>query len=86
MSLFELTDVVYRECKMPICLTSKTNEPAIQYRHHRIEVTRVGKGWRASIFAPKAMRPLAASPSNLEKSDKEEIVTEAKRVIDADLA
>jgi hypothetical protein len=46
----------------------------------------VGKGWRASIFAsPNAMRPLADSPSNLEKSEKKEIVAQAKRVIDAHL-
>jgi len=45
----------------------------------------VGKGWRASIFAPNGKRPLADSPSNLEKSDKEEVVAQAKRVIDAHL-
>jgi hypothetical protein len=70
---------------MPTCLTSESNDPLIQYRHHRIEVSRVGKGWRASIFAPSAIRPLADNPSNLEKSDKKEIVAEAKRVIDAHL-
>jgi hypothetical protein len=70
---------------MPMCLTSEPNEPPIQYRHYRIEVSRVGKGWRASIFAPNATRPLADSPSNLEKSDKQEIVAQAKRVIDAHL-
>jgi hypothetical protein len=31
------------------------------------------------------MRPLDDSPSNLEKSDKKEIVAQAKRVIDAHL-
>jgi hypothetical protein len=81
--------------EMPMCLTSETNEPPIQYRHHRIEVSRVGKGWievsrvgkgwRASIFAPNAMRSLADSPSNLEKSDQKEIVAQAKRVIDTHL-
>jgi hypothetical protein len=71
--------------EMPTCLTFETNEPPIQYRHHRIEVSRVGRGWRASIFAPNAMRPLDDSPSNLEKSDKKEIVAQAKRVIDAHL-
>ena len=70
---------------MPTCLTSESNDPPIQYRHHRIEVSRVGKGWRASIFAPNAMRPLADSPSNLEKSDKKEIVAQAKGIIDAHL-
>jgi hypothetical protein len=68
-------------------LTSKTNdEPAVQYRRYGIEVSRVGKGWRASIFAPNAKRPLADSPFNLEKSEKEQTVAEAKRVIDAHLS
>ena len=63
---------------MPVYLASKPNEPPIQYGHYRIDVSRVGKGWRASIYAPNATHPLADSPSNLEKSDKNEILTEAK--------
>ena len=70
---------------MPMYLTSRPNEPTVRYRDYRIEITQVGKGWRASIFAPQAARPLADSPSNLEKSDKQDILTEAKRVIDAHL-
>ena len=52
----------------------------------RIEVTSVGKGWRASIFEPGSNRALADSPFNLEKSRSEEIVAEAKRIIDARFA
>ena len=55
----------------------------IEYKGYRIKVSSVGKGWRASIFAPGSTRPLADSPSNLEKSRTEEIVAEAKRIIDA---
>jgi hypothetical protein len=55
----------------------------IEYRGYRIEVSPVGKGWRATIFALGSTRPL--SPSNLEKSRAEEIVAEAKRTIDARL-
>jgi hypothetical protein len=55
----------------------------IEYKGYRIEVSHVGKGWRAAIFAPGSTRPLADSPSNLEKSSTEEIVAEAKRIIDA---
>jgi hypothetical protein len=62
------------------------NEPTIRYKGYRIELSRVGKGWRASIFVQNAARPLADSPFNLEKSDKKEIVVEAKRVIDAHLS
>ena len=55
----------------------------IEYKGYRIQVSPVGKGWRAAIFAPGSTRPLAESPSNLEKSRTEEIVAEAKRIIDA---
>jgi hypothetical protein len=55
----------------------------IEYRGFRIEVSHVGRGWRAAILAPGSTRALADSPSNLEKSSTEEIVAEAKRIIDA---
>jgi hypothetical protein len=58
---------------------------AIEYKGFRIEVSPVGKGWRAAIFSPGTIRAWADSPSNLEKSSKEDIVGEAKRVIDARL-
>ena len=54
----------------------------IQYKGYRIESSPVGKGWRASIYAPGASSPWANSPTNLEKSSEEEIVAEAKRIID----
>jgi hypothetical protein len=68
----------------------KCNEPrcamtALEYKGHRIEVSPVGKGWRAAIFAPGSTRAIADSPSNLEKSRSEEIVADAKRIIDARL-
>jgi hypothetical protein len=56
---------------------------AIEYKGYRIEVSSVGKGWRAAIFAPGSTRALADSPSNLEKSRTEEIIAQAKRIIDA---
>lgn len=58
----------------------------IEYKRFRIEVCRVGKGWRASIYSPGSTSPMSNSPANLEKSGMEEIVDEAKRVIDALLA
>jgi hypothetical protein len=57
----------------------------VEYKGHRIDVSPVGKGWRATIFAPGSTRAFADSPSNLEKSRSEEIVAEAKRIIDARL-
>jgi hypothetical protein len=61
------------------------NVTAIEYGGHRIQVSHVGKGWRASIFSPGSTRALADSPSNLEKSRKEEIFAEAKGIVDARL-
>jgi hypothetical protein len=60
-----------------------TNVTGIEYRGYRIQVSHVGKGWRASIFSPGSIRALADSPSNLEESRKEEIFAEAKRIVDA---
>jgi hypothetical protein len=69
---------------MPI-LKPTSFATTIQYKGYRIEVSAVGKGFRASIFPPTATRPLANSPCNLEKSEEIEIVAEAKRLIDAHL-
>ena len=55
----------------------------IEYEGYRIEMNSVGTGGRAAIFAPGSTRALADSPSNLEQSRTEEIVAEAKRIIDA---
>jgi hypothetical protein len=54
----------------------------IDYKGYRIEVSPLGKGWRASIFSPGSTSPWPNSPTNLEKSGKEEIVAEAKRIIE----
>jgi len=58
------------------------NVTPMEYKGYQIEVSRVGKGWRASIFSPDSKRPLLDSPSNLEKSKAEELVAEVKRIID----
>ena len=54
----------------------------LNYKGYRIEVSPVGKGWRASIYSPDATSPWSNSPTNLEKSGEDEIVAEAKRIID----
>ena len=56
-----------------------------EYKGYRIEVCPVGKGWRASIFSPGSTTPWPNSPVNLEKSSTEEIVAEAKRIIEVRL-
>jgi hypothetical protein len=57
----------------------------IDYKGYRIEVSPVGRGWRASIFSPGSTAPWPNSPVNLEKSSTEDIVAEAKRIIDVRL-
>jgi hypothetical protein len=56
--------------------------PRIDYRGYRLEVGPGGKGWRAAIYAPGSRFPLPESPARLERSSKDEIVAEAKRIID----
>jgi hypothetical protein len=58
---------------------------AIDYRGYRFLVSPVGKGWRAMIFAPGSPSALPESPATLEKSLKEAIIVEAKRIVDARL-
>ena len=60
-------------------------QTAIEYKGHRIEVSPVGKGWRAAILRQARPVQWLIGPSNLEKSRSEEIVAEAKRIIDARL-
>lgn len=55
----------------------------IDYKGYRVCIGPVGKGWRARIYAPGSDSALAESPTNLEKSGREEIVAEAKRIVDA---
>jgi hypothetical protein len=57
----------------------------LEYKGYRIDVSRVGRGWRASIYSPGSIAPWRESPANLEKSLAEELVTEAKKMIDARL-
>jgi hypothetical protein len=54
----------------------------IEYRGFRLQVGSVGKGWRASIYSLGSTSALPDSPTNLEKSRKDEIVAEAKKIID----
>ena len=59
---------------------------ALNYRGYRLLVSPVGKGWRAMIYAPGSLSALPESPATLEKSLKEAIILEAKKIVDARLA
>jgi len=57
----------------------------LNYKGYRLLVSRVGNGWRAMIFPPGSSSALPESPAMLEKSPKEAIVVEAKKIVDARL-
>ena len=57
--------------------------PDLTYKDYRFVVSKVGKGWRAMIYAPPSSSPLSESPTNLERSSKEAIIAEAKWIVDA---
>ena len=57
----------------------------LNYKGYRLLVSRVGNGWRAMIFPPGSPSALPESPAMLEKSPKEAIVAEAKKIVDARL-
>jgi hypothetical protein len=79
--------LLHAEQQASICFASRSEQPIniLDYKGYRIEVTAVGKGWRAAIFTRESTRALADSPFNLEQSRAEEVVAEAKRIIDARL-
>jgi hypothetical protein len=57
----------------------------LNYKGYRLLVGPVGNGWRVMIFPPGSSSALPESPTTLEKSPKEAIVTEAKNIVDARL-
>lgn len=57
----------------------------LSYKGYRLQVSPVGKGWRAMIYPPGSSSALSESPAVLEKISKVEIVAEAKRIVDARL-
>ena len=59
---------------------------SLDYKGYRLEVSPVGKGWRVAIYAPGSASPLPESPAVLERITKEEIVVQAKEIIDARLS
>ena len=67
---------------MKLTLTDAV-EPNLVYKDHRIILCRVGKGWRATIYAPGSNTALRDSPASLEECRKEAIVAEAKWIVDA---
>jgi hypothetical protein len=57
--------------------------PDVTYKGYRIVVSKVGKGWRAMIYAPQSSSVPGESPTNLEQCSKEAIIADAKWIVDA---
>jgi hypothetical protein len=64
---------------------SKSMTHILEYKGYRLEIGPVCKGWRAAIYSQGSAAPLLDSPTNLEKSRKEDIIVRAKQIIDARL-
>jgi hypothetical protein len=58
-------------------------KPDLVYKDYRIVVSSVGRGWRATIYAPGSNTALRESPASLEECRKEAIVAEARWIVDA---
>ena len=71
---------------MKLTTNSDPIKPELTYKGYRLFVNRVGKGWRAMIYAPGLSSALVESPVTLEPISKEAIVAEAKQIVDARLS
>ena len=68
---------------MKLAVDSNPVTPDLTYKNHRFHVSRVGKGWRAMIYAPGSSSAFPESPANLEASSEAAIIAEAKWIVDA---
>jgi hypothetical protein len=57
----------------------------ITYKGYRLDPRPVGRGWRVFIYPPGNKPVLAEYASRLEKGSKDQVVKEAKQIVDTDL-
>ena len=55
------------------------------YKGYRLDPRPVGRGWRVMIYPPGHQPVLAEYASSLEKGWKEQVIKEAKQIVDAHL-
>jgi hypothetical protein len=67
---------------MKITVVADAITPELVYKGHRVIVSSVGRGWRATIYAPGSSTALRESAASLEECTKETIVAEAKCIVD----
>jgi hypothetical protein len=53
------------------------------YKGYRLDPRPVGRGWRVTVYPPGNKPVLAEYASSLEKGSKEQVIKEAKQIVDA---
>jgi len=57
----------------------------VDYRQYRLEVRQQGSGWKVLIYPPGAVFGLSEVPSTEENDQRETVIVQAKKVVDADI-
>jgi hypothetical protein len=57
----------------------------IIYKGYRLDPRPVGRGWRVFIYPPGNKPVLSEYASSLEKGSKDQVIKEAKEIVDTDL-
>lgn len=57
----------------------------IHYRQYRLEVLHQGSGWKIFIYPPGAEFGLSETPYTEKKDEREAVIAQAKKTVDADI-
>jgi len=57
----------------------------INYRQYRLEVRDQGPGWKVFIYPPGAEFGLSEVPNTEENDEREAVIVQAKKAVDADI-
>jgi hypothetical protein len=57
----------------------------ITYKGYHLDPRPVGRGWRVFIYPPGNKSVLSEYASSLEKGSKDQVINEAKEIVDTDL-
>ena len=57
----------------------------INYRQYRLEVRHQGPGWKVLIYPRGAVFGLSETPNTDERDEREAVIAQAKKVVDADI-
>ena len=57
----------------------------INHKQYRLEVRHQGPGWKVFIYPPGAVFGLAEVPNTDENDEREAVIAQAKKAVDADI-